>query len=113
MDEVASDGRLCYLTATDEIMGLCECATEELNLVKTGKDLCVARAIRQAIQDRKVHVEQDIFVAAFAWNDKTDYRARPVLLMPTCKRGLFWDATLIMEMISYNSYFHPQSDSFH
>jgi hypothetical protein len=50
MDEVASDGRLCYLTATDEIAGLCEHATEEFNSVKMGKDVCVARAIRQAIR---------------------------------------------------------------
>jgi hypothetical protein len=50
MDRVASDGRL---TATDEIAGLCEHATEELNSVKDGKDLCVACAIRQAIRDGK------------------------------------------------------------
>jgi hypothetical protein len=66
MDEVASDGCLCYLTATDEIVGLCEHVTQELNSVKMGKDLCVARAIRQVIQDGKVHVGQEIFVAAFA-----------------------------------------------
>jgi hypothetical protein len=40
MDRVASDGRL---TATDEIAGLCEHATEELNSVKDGKDLCVGQ----------------------------------------------------------------------
>ena len=46
MDEVASDDRLCYLTATDEIAGLCEHTTEELDSVKMGKDLHVAHAIR-------------------------------------------------------------------
>ena len=57
MDEVASDGLLCYLTATDEICGP-ECATEGLSSVKMAKDLCVARAIRQAIREGKVHVGQ-------------------------------------------------------
>jgi hypothetical protein len=113
MDEVASDGRLCYLTATDEIAGLCEHATEELNSVKMGKDLCVARAIRQVIRDGKVHVGQEIFVAAFARNDETDYGARPVLLMPTCKRGSFRDAALIMEMLRQAWKISPFGEALH
>ena len=73
-------------------------ATEELNSVKMGKDLCVARTTRQAIRGGYVHDEQEIFVAAFFRNDETDYWAPPVLLMPTCERGSFRDAALIMEM---------------
>lgn len=30
MDEIASDGQLCYLTDTDELAGLCECAAREV-----------------------------------------------------------------------------------
>ena len=63
-------------------------ATEELNSVKMGKDLCVARTTRQAIRGGYVHVEQEIFVAAFSRNDETDYGAPPVLLMPTCDFGM-------------------------
>ena len=78
MDEVVSDGLLCYLTATDENCGS-ECATEELSSIKMGKNLCVARIIRQG----GVHVGQEIFAVAFARNDETDYSL-------TCKRGSFW-----------------------
>jgi len=99
MDEVASDGHLCYLTATDEIAGLCEHAMDELPSVKMGKDLQVAHAIRQAIRDGKVNVGQEIFVAAFARYDDMNYGARPVLLMPKRKRGSFRDAALVMEML--------------
>ena len=83
------------------IAGLCELehATEELNSVKMGKDLCIFRAIRQAIWDGKVHVGQEIFVAAFTQNDKMDYEAQPISLMPTCKRGSFRDAAFVLEML--------------
>jgi hypothetical protein len=43
MDKVASDG----LTATDEIAGLCEHATDELASVKMGQNL---QAVKQAIR---------------------------------------------------------------
>lgn len=80
MDEVASDGYLCYLTATDEIAGLCEHATDELAFVKMQQNVQVARAVKQAIWDGKNYVGQEIFVAAFSMNDETDYGARPVLV---------------------------------
>jgi len=55
MDEVASDGHLCYLTATDEIAGLCEHAMDELASVKMRQNLQVARAVKQALRDGKIH----------------------------------------------------------
>ncbi|KAF8240355.1 hypothetical protein L208DRAFT_1374387 [Tricholoma matsutake] len=113
MDKVTSNGHLCYLTATDEIAGLCEHAMEELSSVKMGKDLHVARAIRQAIWDGKVHVGQEIFVAAFTQNDEMDYGAWPVLLMPTCKQDSFWDAALIMEMLHQAWKISPFSEALH
>ena len=88
-------------------------ATEELNSVKMGKDSCVARTTRQAIRGGYVHVEQEIFVAAFSRNDETDYGAPPVLLMPTCERGSFWDAALIMEMPHQAWKISPFSEALH
>ncbi|KAJ7362408.1 hypothetical protein DFH08DRAFT_657566, partial [Mycena albidolilacea] len=38
-DEIAGDGRLCYLDETDEIAGLCEHAVSALETFKMGTDL--------------------------------------------------------------------------
>ncbi|KAF8221799.1 hypothetical protein L208DRAFT_1529184 [Tricholoma matsutake] len=71
MDEVTSDARLCYLTMTDEIAGLCEHATAELLLsVKMGTDLTVVRAVCQAVRKGKIHIGQEVFIAAFSHNDE-------------------------------------------
>jgi len=43
------------------------------------------RAVAQAVREGKVHVGQEVFVAAFSRNDETNYGTKPVLLMPTCK----------------------------
>jgi len=74
MDEVASDGRLCYLPETDEIAGLCEHAAAGLPSVKMGKDLSVVRAIAQAVRGGKIHIGKEVFVAAFAKVDDTQMR---------------------------------------
>jgi hypothetical protein len=99
MDEIACDGRLCYLKTTDEIAGLCEHAASEFPSVKMGKNLEVVRAVCQAVHEGKVHVGQEVFVAAFARNDETNYGARPVLVMPTCKRGTYRDSALVIEKL--------------
>ncbi|KAF8867766.1 hypothetical protein CPB84DRAFT_1698363, partial [Gymnopilus junonius] len=67
--------------------------------VKMGKNLDVVRAVTRAIRDGKVHIGQEVFVAAIARNDNTDYGAKPVLLIPTCKKGSYRDSALIIEMI--------------
>ena len=36
MDEIACDGRLCYLCETEDISGLCEHSAEHLSLTKMG-----------------------------------------------------------------------------
>ena len=99
MDEVASDGRPCYLSATDEIAGLCEHAASELPSCKMGKNLDVMRAVHRAVREGTVHIGKEVFVAALARNDNTDYGAKPILLLPTCKQGTFQQSALIIEMI--------------
>lgn len=88
MDEIASDGRLCYLPENDDIAGLYE-HSASLSSVKTGNDLSVVRRIAQGVRNGEIHVRQEVFVAAFARNDESDYGANPVLLMPTCKQGSY------------------------
>lgn len=99
MDEVASDGRPCYLSATDEIAGLCEHATTELPSRKMGRNLDVMRAVHRAVREGRVHIGKEVFVAALARNDENDYGAKPVLLLPTCKQGTFQQSALIIEMV--------------
>jgi len=99
MGEIASDGQLCYLPATDEIAGLCKHTAAELPSWKMRTDLTIICAVRHAVCEGKIHVGQEVFVAAFAWNDKYNYGARPVLLIPTCKQGSFRDSALISEML--------------
>ncbi|KAJ7834472.1 hypothetical protein B0H14DRAFT_2590895 [Mycena olivaceomarginata] len=86
-DEIAGDGRLCYLEETDEIAGLCEHATSRLKTFKMGGDLtCVEEAVK-AIRAGDIHVGKEFSVAAFSRHAPDDYGAKPVLLMPTCKKG--------------------------
>ncbi|KAJ7743351.1 hypothetical protein B0H16DRAFT_1561498 [Mycena metata] len=86
-DEVAGDGRLCYLPDTDEIGGLCEHAMAELESLKMGSDLTSVKAAAKAIREDRVHVGKEFSVAAFARQAESDYGAKPALLMPTCKKS--------------------------
>jgi hypothetical protein len=113
MDEVACDGRLCYLADSDEIGGLCEHSATELPSVKMGKNLNVIRAVTQAIRDGKVHVGQEVFVAAIARNDEEDYGAKPILLIPTCKQGSYHDSALVIEMIRQAWKLSPYGEALH
>ncbi|KAF6750165.1 hypothetical protein DFP72DRAFT_818060, partial [Ephemerocybe angulata] len=98
LDEVASDGRLCWIPQTDDVAGLCEHAST-LPSTKMGQDLKNITAISDAIRAGTVHVGQEILVAAFARNDDYDYGAKPVLILPTCKRGSWEDAAMLIEKI--------------
>ncbi|KAJ7027424.1 hypothetical protein C8F04DRAFT_1189552 [Mycena alexandri] len=86
-DEVAGDGRLCYLPDTDKIGGLCEHAMAELESLKMGSDLTSVKAAAKAIREDRVHVGKEFSVAAFARQAESDYGAKPALLMPTCKKS--------------------------
>jgi hypothetical protein len=112
MDKIASDGQPCYLPAMGEI-GLCELAALELPSVKIGHDLGVMHAVAHAVQEGKVHIGKEVFVAAFAWNDEHDYGAKPVLLMPTCKQGSYKDSALIVEMLRQAWRMSPYGEPLH
>ncbi|KAJ6550750.1 hypothetical protein B0H10DRAFT_2242551 [Mycena sp. CBHHK59/15] len=74
-DEIAGDGRLCYLEDTDEIGGLCEHATSCLKTFKMGADLTSVEDAVRAIQAGEVHVGKEFSVAAFSRHAETDYSA--------------------------------------
>ncbi|KAK6972000.1 hypothetical protein R3P38DRAFT_2483950, partial [Favolaschia claudopus] len=76
-DEVAGDGRLCFLTDTDEIAGLCEHAAAELDTFKMGTDLTAVTAAVKAVREGRVHIGKEFSVAAIARHAPTDYGAKP------------------------------------
>ncbi|KAJ7139440.1 hypothetical protein C8R44DRAFT_867592 [Mycena epipterygia] len=82
-DEIAGDGRLCYLEDTDEIGGLCEHATAQLKTFKTGDDLTCAEEAVKAVRAGDIHVGKDL----------------PVLLMPTCKKGSWKSSAEILQKL--------------
>lgn len=98
-DEIACESRLCYLPETDEIAGLCE-HSKALGSLKMGSDLSTIDAVATAVRKTKeVHVGHEVSVAAFAKLDADDYGAKPVLLLPTCKKGDYRDAALQLQML--------------
>jgi hypothetical protein len=98
-DEIAGDGRLCYLDDTDEIAGLCEHANAELETFKMGTDLTAVQAAAKAVREGRVHVGKEFSVAAFARHAPTDYGAKPVLLMATCKHGSWQTAVINLQKL--------------
>ncbi|KAJ6607098.1 hypothetical protein B0H10DRAFT_2166920 [Mycena sp. CBHHK59/15] len=98
-DKIAGDGRLCYLEDTDEIGGLCEHATSRLKTFKMGNDLtCVEEAVK-AVRAGDLHVGKEFSVAAFARHAPDDYGAKPVLLMPTCKKGSWQSSAQVLQKL--------------
>jgi predicted RecA/RadA family phage recombinase len=98
-DEIASDARLCYLPETDEIGGLCEHAITELDTFKMGSDLTSVRATAKAVREGRVHVGKEFSVAAFSRHAETDYGAKPVLLLPTCKQGSWQSSAQLLQKL--------------
>ncbi|RXW22092.1 hypothetical protein EST38_g3755 [Candolleomyces aberdarensis] len=95
LDEVACDGRLCWIPATYDIAGLCEHASN-LSSYKFGKSL-----------------DTEILTAAFARNNSRDYGAKLVLLLPTCKQGTLEDAALILEKLRQAWRMSPYGEAMH
>ncbi|KAJ7865464.1 hypothetical protein B0H14DRAFT_2280974, partial [Mycena olivaceomarginata] len=73
-DEIAGEGRLCYLEETDEIAGLCEHASSWLKTFKMGDDLSCVEEAEKAI---RAHVGKEFGVAALARHAPDDYGAKP------------------------------------
>lgn len=113
MDEVATDGRLCYLLETDEIARLCEHVALAVPSLKMGKDLTTIQTVTKAVCEDKIHVGKELLVAAFARNAETNYGAKPALLMPTCKKGSFQDSALIIEKCHQAWKLSPYGESLH
>lgn len=113
IDEIAADGRLCYLPETDEIGGLCEHSISELETFKMWSDLTSVKAMVKAIRANRVHVGEEFSVAAFARHAQTDYGAKPVLLMPTCKKGSWKSSAKILQKLVQAWKLSPFGEAMH
>ncbi|KAJ7925363.1 hypothetical protein B0H13DRAFT_1600513, partial [Mycena leptocephala] len=98
-DEIAGDGRLCYLEDTDEIGGSCEHATPQLKTFKMGDDLTCAEEAVKAVRAGDIHVGKEFSVAAIARYAPDYYDAKPVVLMPTCKKGSWQSSAEILQKL--------------
>ncbi|KAJ7251090.1 hypothetical protein C8J57DRAFT_1078413 [Mycena rebaudengoi] len=112
-DEIAGDGRLCYLEDTDEIAGLCEHATSRLKTFKMGSDLTVVEDVVKAIRADEIHIGKEFSVAAFSRHAPTDYGAKPVLLMPTCKKGSWQSSAEILQKLIWAWKISPFGEAKH
>ncbi|KAJ7702667.1 hypothetical protein B0H17DRAFT_1194559 [Mycena rosella] len=112
-DEIAGDGRLCYLDETDEIGGLCEHAMTKLKTFKMGEDLTSVEAAVKAIRAGDIHVGKEFSVAAFSRHAPTDYGAKPVLLMPTCKKGSTQSSAEILQKLIHAWKLSPFGEAKH
>ncbi|KAK7034124.1 hypothetical protein R3P38DRAFT_3496387 [Favolaschia claudopus] len=112
-DEIAGDGRPCYLDGTDEIAGLCEHANTELDTLKMGSDLTAVHAAAKAVREGRVHVGKEFSVAAIARHSSRDYGAKPVLLMATCKQNSWQENAKILQMISTAWKLSPYGEILH
>ncbi|KAJ7812163.1 hypothetical protein B0H14DRAFT_2377728, partial [Mycena olivaceomarginata] len=98
-DEISGDGRLCYLDEMDEIAGLCEHATSRLKTFKMGTDLASVEEAVKAIRAGDIHVGKELSVAAFSWHADTNYGAKPVLFLATCKKGTWQSSAEILQKL--------------
>ncbi|KAK7014707.1 hypothetical protein R3P38DRAFT_3205675 [Favolaschia claudopus] len=98
-DEISGDGRLCYLEETDEIAGLCEHATSKLKTFQMGSDLTCIEEVVTAIRAGDIHVGKEYSVAAISRHAPTDYGAKPILILPTCKKGSWRSAAEILQKL--------------
>ncbi|KAK7036855.1 hypothetical protein R3P38DRAFT_2488796, partial [Favolaschia claudopus] len=112
-DEIAGDGRPCYLDTTDEIAGLCEHANTELDTLKMGSDLTAVHAAAKAVREGRVHVGKEFSVAAISRHSSNDYGAKPVLLMATCKQNSWQENAKILQMINAAWKISPYGEILH
>ncbi|KAL1669560.1 hypothetical protein GGF50DRAFT_44200, partial [Schizophyllum commune] len=95
-DEASMDGRVCYLPATDEMGGCCREHAEKLRSLKMGDDLRNSMAAAQAVKDGEVHIAKEISCTAVFPHCRDGYGAKPIILSPTCKRGLVSDSIQLL-----------------
>ncbi|KAE9387250.1 hypothetical protein BT96DRAFT_1005306 [Gymnopus androsaceus JB14] len=117
-DEIACESRPRWLAETDCLYGLCEHA-KSLGDLRLGNDMMTLERAAKAVKAGNVHIAHEVSVASFSLYHDTYYDARPVLMMPTCKKGDWTAAALQNTMLlaawklsPYGAAVHGDSVSF-
>ncbi|KAJ6518572.1 hypothetical protein DFH09DRAFT_1098400 [Mycena vulgaris] len=98
-DEIASERKIDYMTATDNMGGLCLEHIAALSSVKVGKNTETVEAAVTAVREGKVHVASEISVGAISRLSETGYGAKPVFMGPSCKKGGWRECLRAMEIV--------------
>ncbi|KAJ7911680.1 hypothetical protein B0H13DRAFT_1875634 [Mycena leptocephala] len=72
-------------------------ANSRLKTFKMGSDLTATEDVVNAVRAGEIHVGKEFSVAAFSRHADTDYGAKPVLIMPTCKKGWWQSSAEILQ----------------
>ncbi|KAL1749561.1 hypothetical protein FB107DRAFT_252747, partial [Schizophyllum commune] len=96
IDEVAGNGRLCYLPRTDEIADFCREHVSRLASILVGDNLTSICEAARALWKDEVHVGKEFTCAAISPHSMSQYGARPILLSPTCKQGTVADQVSLL-----------------
>lgn len=92
IDEIAGQGRPCYLPESDEMAGFCREHVDLLPSVKMGDDLTNVVEASKAVKEGRVHVGKEFTCVAISRHSATQYGAIPIVLSSTCKHGIISDS---------------------
>ncbi|KAJ6626243.1 hypothetical protein B0H10DRAFT_1942079 [Mycena sp. CBHHK59/15] len=98
-DEIATERKIDYMTATDDMGGFCLEHLSALDSIKVGKDTQTVQAAVGAVREGKVHISHETSVGAISCLSETGYGARPVFMGPSCKTGTWKDCLRTMEIV--------------
>ncbi|KAJ7761933.1 hypothetical protein DFH07DRAFT_867598 [Mycena maculata] len=98
-DEIAMERKIDYMTATDEMGGMCLEHVGALRTVKVGQDTSTVEAAVEAVREGKVHIGHEASVGAISRLYQTGYGAKPVFIGASCKRGDWKDCFRTMETV--------------
>ncbi|KAJ7203197.1 hypothetical protein C8J57DRAFT_1621238 [Mycena rebaudengoi] len=98
-DEIATERKIDYMTATDEMGGFCLEHVSILETVRVGKDTETVETAVAAVKEGKIHIAPETSVGAISRLSETNYGAKPVFLGPTYKKGGWRDLLQTMETV--------------
>ncbi|KAJ6599974.1 hypothetical protein DFH09DRAFT_1271514 [Mycena vulgaris] len=98
-DELATERRIDYMPATDEMGGFCLEHLDALKTVKIGKDTKTVEEAAEAVREGRVHISHETSVGAISRLSQTNYGAKPVFMGPSCKKGGWRDCLRTMETV--------------
>uniref|UniRef100_D8Q4A2 Uncharacterized protein n=1 Tax=Schizophyllum commune (strain H4-8 / FGSC 9210) TaxID=578458 RepID=D8Q4A2_SCHCM len=98
IDETMIEAKVEYVQENDTLGGPCFEHSNRLKSVRVGDDCETVKAAVAAVRDGTVHIATEVSVGAISRLARTGYAARPVFLIPTCKKRSYAQS---VELILY------------